>query len=426
MDRHRERAILLVRQGRLELAVEELRAGLRERPGDGFLHALLAVCLSDLKRPVEALEEARRALGAEPELAYAHYAHAVVLLEQDRAPEAEAAAREAVRLDPYHPGYHATVAETLVARERWAEALEAADRGLDADPEDVRCANLRATALVQLGRGGEAAETLDAALARDPENPATHANRGWALLHRGEPRRAMGSFREALRLHPGDAWARQGLVEALKARNPLYAGMLRYFLWMSRLPPGAQWGVIIGGALFFRVLRAGNGAGEESSPVFGVLVAAYILFVLFSWTADAVFNLVLLLDPLGRHALSPDQRSGALAMGAALLLALASWAALGAALFHLPLGEWVESALTAALLGTGLLVTVAATFRVPPGRARNAMVGLTALLYLSAGAAVVSAGRGYEGEGEWLAFLAATLLGVLASSWIGTFLTLRR
>ncbi|MDB5311521.1 MAG: tetratricopeptide repeat protein [Gemmataceae bacterium] len=45
---------------------------------------------------------------------------------------------------------------------------------------------------------------------------------GWALLHARQPAEALTHFREALRLDPTNEWARDGLIEALKARYWVY------------------------------------------------------------------------------------------------------------------------------------------------------------------------------------------------------------
>src|SRR3712207_7475219 len=54
-----------------------------------------------------------------------------------------------------------------------------------------------------------------------------HANRGWQEAHRGNYEQAMAHFREALRIDASLEWAREGVVEVLKARNPVYRVMLR-------------------------------------------------------------------------------------------------------------------------------------------------------------------------------------------------------
>ena len=147
-------------------------------------------------------------------------------------------------------------------------------------------ANLRASALVQLGRREEAGDTIDSALARDPENAFTHANHGWARLHAGDHRAAREHLREALRLDPELDWARQGMIEALKAGNPLYGLMLRYFLWTGRLSRRGQWAVVLGGYVAFRLLGGVAADVPASRPVVVPLLVLYALFVLLTWVAS--------------------------------------------------------------------------------------------------------------------------------------------
>ena len=109
-------------------------------------------------------------------------------------------------------------------------------------------------ALVRLGRKSEAVDTVNYALERDPESGFSHANQGWNCLHQNNPKQALDHFREALRLDPELEYAREGMVEALKARNPVYRAMLSYFLWMGRLSDRYQWGIVIGIYFGSRVL----------------------------------------------------------------------------------------------------------------------------------------------------------------------------
>ncbi len=143
--------------------------------------------------------------------------------------KSEAAAREAVRLDPEDADYYALLASIRVQQRQWADALHNAELGLAVAPDHVACANLKAMALVNLGRRQEADATIQTTLAKEPENAATHANQGWALLHMGDHKAAMEHFREALRLNPNMEWARQGILEALRARNPIYRILLKLF-----------------------------------------------------------------------------------------------------------------------------------------------------------------------------------------------------
>jgi tetratricopeptide (TPR) repeat protein len=319
---HVERARVLLDQERYALAEAELRRHILSEPDDATAHAMLALALSGQRKHREAVESARRAVGLAPTFPYAHYVLAWVHLQQERLADAESAIEEAIRLDPEDADYFAVLSSVKMQRRRWQEALEAAETGLYFEPEHVNCINLRAMALNQLGRGDEAAVAVEGALGVEPENAFTHANRGWQELHRGNYEQAMSHFREALRFDAELEWAREGVVEVLKARNPVYRVMLRYFLWSSRLSSGATWGLLIGFFVFTRLIRAAMKAKPELAPFLWPLYGLYLAFVLMTWIARPLFDLMLRLDPVGRVALSKKQISASNWVGGAILVAI--------------------------------------------------------------------------------------------------------
>jgi tetratricopeptide (TPR) repeat protein len=225
-------------------------------------------------------------------------------------------------------------------------------------------------ALVKLGRRTEAGAALGDALSRDPEDALTHANQGWTLLEQRQPDKALEHFREALRLDPNLEWAREGIVEGLKARHFLYRQMLRYFLRMRRLSARAQWGVIFGLLIAQRMLSSGLPA--ELAPLGRILFWGLLVFVFLTWTADPLFNLLLRLNPLGRLALSREQVWASNCVGLCLLLA------------YLALVWWAISADStfglAALMAGWLVIPVAGTFKCPYGWPRLLMALYTVVL----------------------------------------------
>lgn len=307
MSQHFHRALMLFEQSRYDMAEQELRQELLAEPNDPRPHALLALCLTERKKYEEATSEARTAIGYGPDLPFTHYALAQVYRARNRPDEARNAIAEAIRLDPEDADHFALLAAIEMQRRDWRAALQAADKGLAIDPEHTQSAGLRAMALVQLGRKDEAHATIDGTLSRAPEDDLAHANKGWALLHQGRPREAMDSFREALRIDPENEWARQGMVQALKARHLFYRVLLAYFLWMSRLSHKAQWGVIIGIYFLPRMLRSVAEHNPALRIVIYPVVGLLALFVLMTWIADPLFNLVLRLSRFGRLVLSRDQ-----------------------------------------------------------------------------------------------------------------------
>ena len=400
-----QRAVILQQQGRFADAEREWRQVLALDPHDGRAHAMLALCLSERKEYAQASYEADAAAGLAPDEPFVHYVRGKVLYDRDRYDEAAAAAEQAIQLDALDPDYFWLLAAIRFEQRRWPAALAAAEEGLKADPEHAGCTNLRAMALVKLGRRDEAGTAIDAALARDPDNAVTHANQGWTLLHRREPRKALEHFREALRLAPDLEWARAGMVEALKAHNFLYRWVLAYFLWMARLSGRAQWGIILGGYVGYRALNSIARDNPSVAPYLWPLIGLYVAFVLMTWLADPLFNLMLRLSRFGRLVLSRRQTMAANVIGLLILGALSAagaWLALddprlgllalvlgalsvpASGAFSLP-GGWPlwAMALVAAGLAVVGLASVGLQYLVPDGArdARHPLFAVAMLLF---------------------------------------------
>ncbi len=376
------RGLLLFEQARFELAEPEFRQVLASDPNNSMAHALLALCLSRREQFQAATEEAQAAVRLAPDLPFGYYALASVLQDRNHLEEATEAITEAIRLDPEHADYHALRASVRLGQRRWADALAAAEQGLQCDAEHVSCTNLRAVALVKLGRKHEAGATIDSALAKNPENALTHANQGWTYLEKGDHAKALEHFREALRLDPQNEWARQGIVEALKARHWIYGVMLRYFLWMSKLSSRVQWMVIIGFYFLQKGLKALAVSKPELNPIILPILILYVVFVILTWIADPLFNLVLRLSRFGRLALSREQTVASNWVGACILGAVLC--AVTAVLAR------NENFLVAAMVVGVLVLPVAGIFKCHAGWPRNVMASGTAILALLGFGAVAS------------------------------------
>lgn len=322
MSGHLERARLLLAQSRPADAEQEVMQALAREPEDPEALAVLALSRVNQKKFEAAIAAATEAVGLAPEIPYFHYVHGLVLHHADQRDEAFRAAQEALRLDPSDPDGFSLLAAIELSRGRWPAALEAAEQALALNAEHVEAANFRAMALVRLGRKAEAMETVDFALQRAPENAMSHANQGWNCLHRNEPRAAQEHFREALRLDPHLEYAREGMLESLKARNLIYRGMLAYFLWIGRQSATLQWGLVVGVLLFSSSLAALTAI----HPAFWGLVVLFYLFIYLSWTAMPMFNLLLRLDKFGRYVLSRDQVTASNWFGGVLIAAVVCFA----------------------------------------------------------------------------------------------------
>jgi tetratricopeptide (TPR) repeat protein len=310
-NQHLDRARLLIQQSRYELAEEQLRLSLAENSSDAESHALLSLCLLPRERFDEAEEEARQAIVHAPDVAIGFYALAAVQQKRGLLAAAEKTIHEALRLDPWNEIHWGLLASIEYARSRWQDCLDAAVKGLECDADDVTCTNFQAMALVQLGRREDAGITIEQALAHDPNNSVTHANQGWRLLHERQPDQAMIHFREALRLEPNSEWARQGIIEAMKARHFVYRWMLAFFLWMGRLPPKFQIALVLGMVFGNQILAAVCQAIPFLTPLRTPIIVSYALFTWMSWVSSTLFNAVLCLNRFGRLALNRREKMDA-------------------------------------------------------------------------------------------------------------------
>jgi Tfp pilus assembly protein PilF len=311
------RGLQLKDLGRYADAESAFKEALAQEPNDAFaLHQLAGCQLQQPERRKIALATIDSALAIEPNDADHHILRSFILSQLDRAREALFAARTATSLEPSHSGAFTAEAQAHLQLEQWPQAEQAARRALALDADNSMAANQLAQALRLQNKLGENASHLAGMLARDPEDPYTHTNAGWAALQRGQRHEAESHFREALRLDPDFEPAREGLLNSFRARSPVYRAYLNYCFFMQRLSAGSRWAVILG--LYF-------GQRIASTMRYGfVVVALYMLFVLWVWVAKPVGNFFLLFDSFARYALRPREKREAIVVGGGLFLGMAT------------------------------------------------------------------------------------------------------
>lgn len=393
------------------LAAERLLGTLLERePGDAPTRSLRALCLAELERFPEAEAEGRTAVETEPYLAYCHWALGTVLADRRRWAKAALSAQEALDREPDNADHHALLGRCMAALGRWDEALAAAEAGLREEPDHPPCANLRALVMQHRGSPDDADQAFIDAAAMDPDNGFARAGRGWSALRRGgAPGPAIQHFEHALRIDPASEWAREGLLAALKARNPVYRMMLRYFLWMGGLPPRTRMFIIVGGVIGYNQVRRLSEARPELMPALLPLMIAYGVFVLMSWVADPLFDFLLRFDAQGRRMVPRDRAVAAntvvAALGAAVYAVLAAVASGNDEFFLLAL-----------VLGA-MVIPLAGTFQCEPGWPRRVMACWTAGALATGVVGFLMPGT----SGDLLVLV--SLFGMIAGSWLAMGLT---
>lgn len=288
MSNRYERARILAEQGRYNLAMEEASAYLAEHPNSSQGHTLLSFCHSQKEDHKQAVSQAQQALAMAPDDDFCHFALARAHYYGSNLKEAETAIATALNIDPDDPDYHAQAAMVFHEQRKFEKALNSAQSGLRLDPNNSTCRNMQVITLLETNGIAEAEQIVAQALRLTPDSAFAHTAQGWVSLHHGKSATAREAFRKALRIQPDFPWAREGMMEALKAKNIFYRWVLRYDLWLKGLG-GKQRLILIGILLFIPPLRG-----------------LYLLLLIPGIAIKAIANLMLRFDPYGKLLLDDD------------------------------------------------------------------------------------------------------------------------
>ena len=358
-------------------ALTEIQYHLSENPNDDSGLSLRALILTGLDKADEAVESAQAAIAIDPANSWNHFVYTQVLIALGKYKRAHKAIDQALLLTPDDPDYFTCKASIFHAQENWNKTLEYAEQALSLDPEHFDATNMRALALTRLNRLDEANISLKSALQNDPDDAFTHANQGWLHLQQKETQQALDHFKEALRLDPTMEYARQGIVESLKARNLIYRYMLSYVFWMMGFAPRTRTIIIIGAWLLVNVLNSIEGMLGPFAVITGPITVVYVVFVLMTWTADSFFNLLLRFDSYGKLALNSRQIRQANWLAVCMFFAFVSLVAM--------IVDFQQSYVYAFLASLFMTIPVTTIFRVRKGIPRYGMIALSLVLASLAG-----------------------------------------
>ena len=323
-----ERAELLINQGKIDLAVDQLNSVLLEQPENEWALTYLALCKLRLEEPEDAITMAKAALASNPEVDFALYIIAAAHLSLENYNKAQHVIERAIGSNPNEADYYGLSAQLKLISKDFKEAILLAEKGLSLNPENMFCRNMLSTAQLKSGDKEASFQTINRALEIDPENPLSHANYGWAELEKGSHKKALDHFKEALKYNPQDRYARSGMLETLKAKYILYRLFLKYYFFMANLKPGVQWGIIIGIVVINNVIDS----GVEYLGEYGFLLqyVSYVLIFLMvsTWVMEPLFNFFMRINTYSRYLLTSKESKTALLVGVCFTVfsvALVAW-----------------------------------------------------------------------------------------------------
>jgi len=321
-DNRLSKVDILIQQNRFDEAEKILTVLLSEEPNNIYYLSVLA----EVHLQKDNLDISNRiinnAIGLSPDTPHLFYIKARIAIEQDRYDDAEKNIEQAIALDPYDADYFGLFANIKIIRKQFDTALDLANKALEIDAENLLGLNTRSTALIKLGKSEASFETIEGALREDPNNAYTHANYGWGLLENGNHKKAMEHFKESLKNDPNFDYAQAGMLEALKASNPIYRLFLKYTFWMSNLTSKYQWGVIIGFYIGFRVLKTIAKNNESLQPYLIPLLIALAIFAFSTWIIEPISNLFLRFNAYGKLLLTKQEKMSSNFVSASIVISI--------------------------------------------------------------------------------------------------------
>lgn len=403
---------ILIRQGKYVETEKHLSDLLTLDPSNIHLLSLLAEVNLQQDKFEHANSIVENAIGLSPDSPFLYYLKSRIAFQQDKLKEAEKNINQAIELDPFDADYFAFLANIKLGRKQFEEALETANRALEIDAENLLALNTRSTSLIKLNRSEESFETIAGALREDPNNAYTHANYGWGLLEKGDHKKSLEHFKEALSNDPTFVYAQSGMLEAIKATNPIYRLFLKYSFFMGNLTAKYQWVVIVGFYLGFKALRTLAKNNEALQPYLVPIIVALALVAFSTWVIVPIGNLFLRFNKYGQLLLDRKEKLSSNFVAVSMCVFL-----IGLILYFL-LSD--EKMLSVAVFGFAMMLPLGTMFA--PSKNKNGFLVYTIVL---AAIGLVAIGQTFS-TGEIFNMGAVIFIfGFVAFQWVANYMLIK-
>lgn len=369
-----KRGALLFQHQHYKEAQQQFVEHLKSNPDDANAMAFIALCLLRQGQKRKATEIAGQAIKLDPECVFAHTTLAQTYRGRNMLAEARQAMREALRLEPERPDILGLSAFLSCDQKKWAEALDVSARGLAVDPRDENCLHAHAWALIHTGRSDEARALMQGMLEEHPEDSDAMAFLGYAALRQGRREEALEAFSSALRSDPENELARDGFLDALRMRYPLYGLIIRYLMWVSALPGKLRWMLVVAEHFLEKFLRETARRNPALRPLIRAILFVWSIFSYLTFTARPLGNSLLRLTKYGRKILRPDEIMESNLVTTSVFLGLATWSH-----YHLVGRSW---SLIACVVYFTLVVPVTNMYSCQPGWPRRLMGGFAVAMFV--------------------------------------------
>jgi tetratricopeptide (TPR) repeat protein len=201
-EAHRQLALVLKRQRKLDEAILQCHEALRLDPEFAAAHETLGTCLAEQGRLEEAVTAFQQALRIKPDLVRTYVHLGTALREQGRLEKAVAYLRHALTLRPELAEAHRQLGLALTEQGRPDDAMNAYREAWRLEPDSAQALGCLGILLEEEGRAEEGHVLVEQALSFDPNNVQARVQYGTSLVNQGRFEEAKGQFLKALALQP--------------------------------------------------------------------------------------------------------------------------------------------------------------------------------------------------------------------------------
>ena len=322
-----QRGSLLLDQDRPKEALPFLQAAIAANPHAAYGYAELARCWNEIPaQRGKAIGAIDRSIALEPNASYFYGRKGWFLVCLMKYRAAMTAAKQGLAINPTCPTSLNALANAHTKLNRWKKAEEVCRQILALNPYDAPGLNLLAQALRHQGKWKETREVVARLLADMPNNAFGHANAGFAALAACDHLRANEHFLTSLQMNPHFDLARRGLIQSLRARIWILRFNTRMICAINR--PATFLNIVAGLAIVAVLFGLILGASilldsffpQKKGSLVGVLFMLPLLYLYLSGLVGLLGNFLLMFDPLGRHALTRQEKAKALVPAIAFLV----------------------------------------------------------------------------------------------------------
>ncbi|OQP62835.1 hypothetical protein A3860_26345 [Niastella vici] len=403
---------ILIQQKKYDAAEKILRQLLAQEPTNIHYLSLLAEINLQQDRLSQAESIVEDAIGLSPDTPHLYFIKSRVDIQKDKYDDAENSIRQAVELDPYTADYFAWWAHIKLGRKQFDESLRLANQALAVDPENLLGLNVRSTALIKLNRKNESFQTIEGALRYNPNDAYTHANYGWGLLEKGDHKKALKHFKEALKNDPNFEYAQRGMIEALKASNPVYRMFLKFSFWMGNLSAKYQWAFIVGLFVGTQALSRLADANPSLQPFLIPVVIVLALFAFSTWVIKPISNLFLRFNAYGKFLLNKKEKMSSNFVAISLVVLLS-----GLFMF---IYSMQDKYLVVAIYGFAMMVLCGMMFW--PSKYNSIMLYTIAMAVFG----LVAIWMAFTNNSATTIIIKAFIIAFVAFQWLANFLVIKR